>query len=145
MGASGMMGREVDRVVALMKDPALTGAVVVSLPEPLVMAETVELVPRITDRFGRAPLALLINRSATALADASPPPGWLQTLALTPAARQTVQTVADELRVRAQLEAELSGSLARQTTLGCFSVPELLGLGPVEVIDALTAELGGAR
>src|SRR5512140_255478 len=77
MGAAGLLAVETRRVVELMADPARVGAIVVSLPEPLVVDETLELVPRVTDRLGRPPLALVVNRSAAGLVDGDP---WLPAL-----------------------------------------------------------------
>ncbi len=80
MRVAGLLETETRRVVDMMADPLRTGALIVSLPEPLVIDETLELVPRVTERLGRSPLALIINRSAATLApDAHP--SWLAPLA----------------------------------------------------------------
>ena len=130
MGASGLLALEVHRVVDLMADPKRTGALVVALPEPLVMAETIELVPRVTQRLGRPPLALLVNRSATALASPDEHPGWIPALPVSARTREAIVTLHEELRTRARLEVELDASL-----------PELLGLSPADVVRAMSRDV----
>lgn len=138
MGASGLLKLEVSRVVDLMADEKRTGAVVVALPEPLVMAETLELVPRVTARLGRKPLALIVNRSASELARAAPLEG------LSAGAALTLRALETEVRARAALEAELDETLLDKTALGATALPDLLGRRPLEVVRALSALMGDA-
>ena len=153
MGASGLLGGELERVATMMRDPAWTGALVVTLAEDLAMEETLELVPRATADLGRAPMAALVNRSVAGLGLEAPAP-WLAPLEarLSPPARRGLATVHDELRGRARCEAELRAALEGRTQLGTFSlVEQLVAVGassPRDVAYALApvlrAHLGGA-
>ena len=60
---TGLVGVETERVVTMMSDPSWTGALVVTLAEELSVEETMELVPRVSSRLARPPLALFVNRS----------------------------------------------------------------------------------
>jgi hypothetical protein len=154
MGAAGLLALEVRRVSELVADPARVGVVVVGLPEPLVAAETLELVPRLSTRLGRSPLALLVNRSAAALADPIEHPSWLvppgeskggdvaAARGLSPGSREVLRTLHAELRTRARIEAELSASLQGRTAHGCASLPEELGLSPAEVVRSMARGIG---
>ncbi len=141
MGASGLLALEVKRVADLMGDPARTGAIVLGLPEPLVMAETLELVPRVTQRLGRPPLALLVNRSATALASPEAHPKWIAALPVSAQTREAIVTLHEELRTRARLEGQLDASLLNRTAHGAASLPELLGLSPADVVRAMSRDV----
>ena len=153
MGASGLLGGEIERVVGMMRDPAWTGALVVSLAEELAMEETLELVPRATVDLGRAPIAAFVNRSVAGLGllDANPP--WLAPLEarLSTAAREGLATIHAELRGRARCESKLRAALQGKTQRGTFSLDEqLVALGPSSPRDvayalapALRAHLGG--
>ena len=149
IGASGMLGGEIERVVKMMKDPAWTSALVVSLPEELAMDETLELMPRATKALGHPPLAALVNRSVAALGLGSERPPWLGPLEarLSPAARDGLATVHAELLARAQCEARLRAALVGTTRLGTFSLPEQLvedgAYTPREVAEALAPVLRG--
>ena len=143
MGASGLMALEVQRVTGLVQDPSLTGAVVVALPEPLVIAETIELVPRVGERLGRAPLALLVNRGAGELAGH---PRSFRWRGLLPSTQQVLGQLEAQLSERARNEVALAQALAAQTQLGTISLPERLGLAPAGVARSLALELtGGPR
>ena len=135
MGASGLLATETRRVVDLVADPARTGAIVVALPEPLVVDETLELVPRVAARLGRAPLALIVNRSAAEVAAASP--AWLDELRVTDKSRRALAAIDEELRTRVAIENDL------RARVGCasFALPELLGHAPRDVVDTFGARL----
>lgn len=145
MGAAGLLAVETGRVTAMMADPAQVGAVVIALPEPLVVDETLELVPRVTARLGRPPLAVLINRSAAAIASAAARPAWLDELTaqLTPPAASALAELHAELRARVEIEAALRDRLAGAA--GAISgIADLPGRGPRQVVEAIAAALGGA-
>jgi hypothetical protein len=154
MGASGLLGGEIDRVVTMMRDPAWTGALVVSLPEDLAMEETLDLVPRATADLGRPPIAAFVNRSVARLGIEGASPPWLVSLEarLSAPAREGLATVHAELRSRARCEVELRAALEGKSQLGTFSLDEqLVALGtsaPRDVVyalaPALRAYLGGA-
>lgn len=147
MGATGLLGGEITRVVTMMHDPAWTGAVVVTLPEELALDETLELVPRVTTNLGRPPLAALINRSVARLGIEGATPPWLAPLEarLSPAAREGLATVHAELGDRARCEGRLRTALGGMTQLGTFSLDEQLVVtgasAPREVAYALASAL----
>lgn len=128
IGAAGLLGGEIERVVKMMSDPAWTSALVVSLPEELAMDETLELVPRATRALGRPPVAAFVNRSVAGLGIGPARPAWLTPLEarLSPAAREGLATVHAELSSRAQCESRLRAALEGKTRLGTFSLPEQL-------------------
>lgn len=134
MSLGGLLELETGRVIDMMADPARTGAILVSQPEPMVIEETVELVPRIARRLGRPPLALVVNASAAAITGAEDDPAWLAGCAppLSPHARGAVIAAHRELRARAALEGELRDRVAAPS----WSIPDLPGLAPVEVARA---------
>ncbi len=149
MGATGLLGREVERVTTMMRDAAWTGALVVSLPEELAVEETLELVPRATRGMGRPPLALLVNRSVTRVMSDEERPSWLGALRehLSPPARDAITTLHAGLRGRVVREAGLRRALADATRWGTFSLEEQLAVSgktrPREVVEAVAAELAG--
>jgi anion-transporting ArsA/GET3 family ATPase len=122
MPAGGLLALETNRVTSLMADPERAGSILVGLPEPLVVDETLELVPRLP----REPLALIVNRSAAAL-------GELPT-------RGPLAPIADELRARRVVERELRAHF----TCPVVALPELPGLRPVEVVRTAARALEAA-
>lgn len=154
MGATGLLGREVDRVADMMGDPAWTGALVVALPEELAVEETLELVPRATHGLGRAPLAALVNRSVAGVMTDEARPAWLPDVVtgLSPASRDALVTLHAELRARVVREAGLRRGLEGATRWGTFALQEQLAVSgrtrPREVALAVAGELAthlGAR
>lgn len=155
LGATGLLAVETERVVRMMSDPAWTGAVVVTLAEELSAEETMELVPRVSRRLGRRPLAAFVNRSVGAAIGAGQGGRALERIAagLSPESRAGLATVHAELRGRARVEAALRGALAGTTERGVFSLGEQLARGgrhePRDVVLGLQAEiaahLDGAR
>lgn len=143
MASPSLLAVETRRVADMMADPARTGAVVVTLPEPLVVDETLELVPRVTARLGHPPLALVINRSAGATAGADEHPGWLDALGprLTERSRGAVTALHDELRARLSVER----TLRRQVECGSIALDELPGRTPLEVVRTAAQVLGESR
>lgn len=141
MATTGLLSVETRRVVDMLADPRRTGAVVVSLPEPLVVDETLELIPRVTSRLGRAPLALIVNRSADAIVGDERPP-WLERLVsqLSGPSRRAMAALHDELRGRVAREAELR----RRVTCSTVSFAELPGRSPIEVVRTAAAILEAA-
>jgi anion-transporting ArsA/GET3 family ATPase len=142
MATTSLLAVEARRVVEMMADPARTGAVVVSLPEPLVVDETLELVPRVTTRLGRPPLALIINRSVEAVVGHDEHPGWLDALSapLTARSRSALAALDDELRARVVIERELR----RHVACGAVSLAEFPGRPPLDVIHAAARVLEAA-
>jgi hypothetical protein len=147
MGAGGMLGLEIRRVVEMMSDPEWTGAMVVALPEELAIDETRELVPRVTERLRRAPLAALVNRSVTRWVAADGASGALLALGqrLSPEARGGLELLHEELSARARREGELRGLLSGATREGTISIDEQLaarGLqSPGDVVRAVAQRL----
>lgn len=139
MATTSLLSMETRRVVDMLADPRRTGAVVVSLPEPLVVDETLELIPRVTSRLGRPPLALIVNRSADAIVGHDAPPPWFESLAaqLTEPSRRAIAALHDELRGRVAMEAELR----RRVTCSTASLCELPGRSPIEVVRAASRAL----
>ncbi len=146
--ATGLLGVESERVVRMMSDPVWTGAVVVALPEELSAEETLDLVPAVTQRLGRRPLAVLVNRSVRGAVYDVDRPSALDEVArrLSPPSRAALQTVHDELRGRARVETRLRAALADRTEHGIFSLGEqLVREGrhePRDVVEALRDEIG---
>lgn len=148
IGASGLLALEVDRVMRMMADTAQTGVLVVTLPEELVIEETLELVPRIHRNLGRQPLAVIVNRSVAGLVSGvEARPAWLDALAaqLSPAACDGLETIYAELAKRARRERELRHALDGATALGTYSLEDQLAfaddVSPRAVIQALSAAL----
>jgi len=145
--ATGLLGLEAERVTRMMGDPAWTGALVVTLPDELSVDETRELVPRLRARTGRAPLAVLVNRTVE-----SPPapfaPGHLGELGsrLSAPTLAALETVADELRTRAAFEATLRAELGSLADLGVRPLREQLAVPgshePRDVVEGIASELG---
>jgi hypothetical protein len=152
MKPTGLLATEVLRVVGMMRDPAVTGTVVVTLAEELAAEETMELVPRATHDLGRPPLFAIVNRTVSgSLGDT--PPAWLGALAdqLSPAAAEGLHVLAADVRGRARRAAELVDVLDSSTTLGAIAVEEQLGLGqvtrettPRDVVQAVAGTLAAA-
>ncbi len=110
MGAGGVLALETRRVLELMTDPTRIGAVVVTLPEPLVVDETRELIARLAHR----PVASIVNRSALPYVGGPPVEGALA-------------AIDAELRARAVIERTLGATA---------SLPELPGRAPLDVVRA---------
>lgn len=140
MSVAGLLATETARVVGMMEDPARVGALVVTLPEPLVADETTALIERLTARLARPPLALIVNRSAAAIAGPAP---WLPALAapLSPSTRTAVAELHGELEARNEVERALRG------TAPCpvLSLPELPGRSPLEIVRAVAEAFAEAR
>jgi len=147
--SAGLLALETDRVTRMMADPSWTGAMVVSLPEELSVEETLELVPRVSQRTGRRPLALLVNRSAGG-ADTDRWAPRLEALRarLSPVARCGLDTVCAEFETRRRFEAALCSQLAGATVHGLVTLKEQLavpgGHTPLDIVQNLAAELGAA-
>jgi len=143
---SGLLAVETDRVTRMMADPTWTGAVVVALPEELSVDETLELVPRLSERTGRPPLALIVNRSVD-VEDARAQASTLDGLRarLSPAARSGFDTVCAELETRRRLETFLRSRLAGATEKGVVALKEQLALPgehtPLDIVQELATEL----
>jgi Anion-transporting ATPase len=146
--AKGLLGLEAQRVMRMMSDPSWTGAFVVSLPEELAAEETAELVPRLSSRLGRPPLAIFINRSVTDFVDPAARAPWLEALAarLSPLARAGLDTVQADLRSRCRFELALRNVLADTTEHGVLSLGEQLarpgGHSPEDTVRRLQGEIG---
>jgi anion-transporting ArsA/GET3 family ATPase len=142
MGTAGLLAVETRRVADMLADPAQTGAVVVSLPEPLVVDETLELMPRVTARLGHPPVAVIINRSVAAIATDDTRPAWLDTLAASAHARAALGSMHDELRAHASIERELRSRLEVGTVI---SVADQPGRAPLDVVRATARTFAEAR
>jgi anion-transporting ArsA/GET3 family ATPase len=142
MAASSLLSVETRRLLDMLADPRRTGTVVVCLPEPLVVDETLELIPRVTARLGRAPLALVVNRSADAIVGDEDRPPWLDPLGAqrSEPSRRAMAALHEELRGRVVIE----GELRRRVTCGTVSLTELPGRPPIEVVRAVSRVLEAA-
>ena len=109
MPAAGLLAAETRRVTGMLRDPARVGSIVVSLPEPLVVDETLELIPRLP----RPPLAVVINRSTAGLA-----------------ALPERDPIADEIRARNDVELELRARIVASAV----AVAEQPGASPISVV-----------
>lgn len=143
MGASGLLALETRRVLELVADPERVGAVVVAVPEPLVVDETLELVPRIGERLGRPPLAVVVNRSAAAIAGATDDPPWLAALAaqVSPPSRHALAAMHRELRASVAVERSLVAQVGCPITV----IPEQLATTPIDVVRGVAGALAEAR
>ncbi len=145
--APGLVGLEATRVTSMLGDPDWLGAVVVAQPEELAAEETVELIPRITQRLGRPPLALLINRSVSGTMTAQAHPPWLGALGqhVTPSSLEALGTAHAALTGRIRYEGALRRLLDGKTVYGTVLLSEqLLRDGPHTPADTarrLSAEL----
>lgn len=148
MGASGLLGMEIDRVVGMMRDPAWSGAAIVATPEDLALDETAELLPRAARAMGRPPIAAFINRAVARVVDDLEQPAWKDELdaQLSPRAREGMSTLWSELRARTRCEVRLRELLSGETQRGSFVLDDqLLASGtsaPREVVLALTEAAG---
>ncbi len=147
--ASGLVAVETERITAMMSDPASTGTVIVTLAEELAEEETAELVPRVTQRMGRPPLGILVNRSAAHLAGALHRRDWLDELfvRLSAEARDGLETITSELSARIAREAAMRASLSPLARHGVLGIRDALSLGdhptPRDVVDHVRRELVG--
>lgn len=147
--ATGLLAVETDRVTRMMSDPAWTGALVVALPEELSVEETLELVPRVSDRMGRRPLALVVNRSVGG-AEGGGSRAGLEPIRtrLSPAAREGLDTVCAEFDARRRFEATMRARLAASTERGVVALKEQLAVpgrhAPLQIVQHLAAGLGAA-
>jgi len=143
---TGLVGVETERVVEMMTDPRWTGALVVTLPEELSVEETVELVPRVTSRLKRPPLALVVNRSVRRVLGDEPE------ISLAPFAervsrgsRAAVDTVIGELQSRVRLERAVEIALEDATERGALAIDEQLLLPgshePREVVRGVASAI----
>jgi hypothetical protein len=148
LGATGLLGSEIDSVSKMMADPERLGAIVVALPEELAAEETLELVPRVTRTLGRRPLAALVNRSVASFVGPDPRPPWLAPLCarLSPPAREGLSVLHGELAGRARLAGDLARALVGATEHGAFLLDDQILAGgeasPRAVVEALAAPIG---
>jgi len=147
MHAAGLLGAEMARVEQMMREPAWTGAVVVSLPEELAVEETLEVVPRATRSLGRPLVAAFVNRSAARFIEDEANPAWLLALRerVQPAVVASLGGIQADLAGRLGFERRLRGALRGATQRGTFSLDDQLALGsdgsPRGVVTALAASL----
>jgi anion-transporting ArsA/GET3 family ATPase len=144
--AAGLLGSELARVAEMMRDPTWTGALAVSLPAPLAVDETLELVPRATASLARPLLAVLINRSTSRFIADDPTPAWLKALRArgSPAA-EALEAIHAELHARVGFEQHLRAALGGKTQHGLFALDERLASGldasPSAIVAALSRTL----
>lgn len=119
MPAAGLLAAETRRVTSMLRDPSRVGSLVVSLPEPLVVDETLELIPRLP----RPPLAVVINRSTAQLTELP--------------ARDPI---ADEIRARNEVELELRARLPSRT----IAIADQPGASPLSVVRSAAHALEAA-
>ncbi len=126
MNASGMLALETQRLTDMLADPARTGAIIVAQPEPLIVDETLELVPRVTARIGLA--GLVVNASTAAVLPEDDPRD------------PRLRAIADELRRRAAIERDLRDRIACPSV----AIPDLPGRAPIDVVHAAARVLEAA-
>lgn len=119
MPAAGLLAAETRRVTSMLGDPARVGSLVVSLPEPLVVDETLELIPRLP----RPPLAVVINRSTAQLTELP-----------------ERDPIADEIRARNDIELELRARVASRA----IAIPDQPGASPLSVVRSAARALEAA-
>jgi anion-transporting ArsA/GET3 family ATPase len=147
MHAAGLMGAEIVGVQRMMRDPAWSGAIAVSLPEELAVEETLELVPRAEKSLGRPLLGVVVNRSAARLVKDEEKPAWLAQLRdrMPRACVGALEGLHADLRGRLRFEAQLRRELHGSTQGGVFSLDEQLALGvdasPRSIVAALATSL----
>ncbi len=146
MHATGLLGKEVARVLEMMSDRRWTGALVVTTPEELAVEETLELVPRATKSLGRPLVAAVVNRSAAGLVSEDARPAWLDTYgaSLSPPVRAGLEILHADLQSRRRFEGAVPTSLAGATERGVFSLNEQLGIVPEISQRAIVSALAGA-
>jgi anion-transporting ArsA/GET3 family ATPase len=137
MGTAGLLAVETRRVVDMLADPDRTGALVVALPEPLVVDETLELMPRVAARLGHPPLAVIINRSVATIATDEP----IWPTALSAISRAALGAIHDELCAHAAVERDLRARLAAPV----ISVPDQPGRAPLDVVHAAARTFAQVR
>lgn len=142
MATASLLSVETGRVVEMLADPRRTGAVIVSLPEPLVVGETLELIPRATERLGRAPLAVIVNRSADNIVGGDTRPAWLEPLEaqLSAPSRRAIASLHEELRARVVVEADLRS----RVPCSAVSFTELPGRPAIDVVRAASRVMEAA-
>ncbi len=131
--AAGLLALERERVTRMFADPALTGAVVVTLPEELAIEETRETLPRLRRDLGRPPLAVLMNRSVGRFFSGDPAPRWLEELR-----EPALPIVYAELLKRKAREREIEGALPLDDGLLLDAEPT-----PLSIVRHLAAQLDG--
>ena len=144
MRAAGLLGREIDRVTCMMRDPEWTGAVIVATPEDLAIEESAELLPRVTRALGRPPVAAFVNRAVGHLMHSlAEDAAALRPLAacLSPPSREALATLLHELSGRVRGEARLADLFSGRTDRGVVVLEDLLlargTTAPRAVIEAL--------
>ena len=139
---TGLVGIETERVTRMMSDPAWSGSVVVALPEELSAEETAELVPTVSRRVGRRPLALFVNRSVAHVGDADVTP---LRASLSAPSREGLDVVLAELASRVRFERALRTALGDATDRGVFALREqLMAEGahrPRDVVAGVQSEI----
>ncbi len=143
--AAGLLALERERVTKMFADPEVTGAVVVTLAEELAIDETRELLPRVRRDLGRAPLALIVNRSVDRFFSGEEEPRWLAELSATTGEAAALRTIYRELLRRRSREAVLRREGPALADLGALLVDDrLLAQGapsPLTVVQAMAREL----
>lgn len=143
-----LLALETERLTRMMADAKWTGAIAVSLPEELSVDETLELVPRVTERMGRPPLALFVNRSVGAAGSDSPAAERDIRARLSPAAARGFDTICADFDARRRFEAILRARLAGATERGVVALREELGStgvhAPLDVVRHVASEIGAA-
>lgn len=145
--ATGLLAVETDRVTRMMADPAWTGAVVVALPEELAVEETLELVPRVSERMRRPPLAVLVNRSVGVEPPPAHAPAAFEGLRsrLSPASLVGLDTICAEFRARRRYESLLRERLAGATARGVLALREELAAPgrhePLDIVQSVALQL----
>ena len=123
--------------VELEMNGAQASSVVVTLPEPLPLRESVELCQALRDTVGRSPAWLVVNRVPRQLSRHALPAAEELYLRSDPASRPpaaaAVRAIAARSRAWARAEAEIEHALARQP-VPWSTIPEIAGDGVAETI-----------
>jgi anion-transporting ArsA/GET3 family ATPase len=147
IGATGLLGLEIDRVTRMMNDPAQVGVWVATTPEELAIEETLQLVPRIARDLQRTPLAIAVNRSVTHFGPANATGPWLEGMLrqLPIESQTTAETMRRSLQQRVIRESALRSDLQDATQFGMVSLDDQLTLQgealPRAVIEAVSTDI----
>ena len=140
---AGLLSLERERVTRMFADPALTGAMVVTLAEELAVEETMELLPRLRLDLGRPALGLVVNRGAGRFFAGEEAPPWLARLTESPHTAAVLRSVYSGLLRRKERELRLRrDDLASLGT--CSLDDELLAQGaasPLAIVRHMAREL----
>ncbi len=144
---AGLLALESERVTKMFADPDWTGALVVTLADELAAEETMEVLRRVRRDLGRAPIALVVNRSVDCFLSGEPEPRWLAELATSSGEGATLRSIYGELVGRKARERELRSAGVDFTELGPLPLADALfaegDASPLSIVQGIARELEG--